>query len=150
MSDFLSDAVAWAVVGRDGGIHRVRTNKDSAERCANEWRKTQLLQGYKEWECSVEPLVFPQQDSRRCIAARNALNAALHGDGALIDDLETAVANACVKLKQNEKFAELRAAAEYVLDAFESLGRIKTAESLLAIRGRCEMAMLKLRETLNA
>jgi hypothetical protein len=56
----------------------------------------------------------------------------------------------CVKLKQNEKFAELRAAAEYVLDAFESLGRTKTAESLLAIRGRCEMAMLKLRETLNA
>jgi hypothetical protein len=55
-----------------------------------------------------------------------------------------------VKLKQNEKFAELRAAAEYVLDAFESLGRTKTAESLLAIRGRCEMAMLKLRETLNA
>ncbi|HET6788176.1 MAG TPA: hypothetical protein VFH49_09455, partial [Aquabacterium sp.] len=37
-------------------------------------------------------------DTQRCINARNALNAALHGEGALIDDLEHAVANACAKL----------------------------------------------------
>lgn len=37
-------------------------------------------------------------DTARCIKARNDLNAALHGEGALIDDLEHAVANACAKL----------------------------------------------------
>lgn len=37
-------------------------------------------------------------DTARCIKARNDLNAALHGEGALIDDLEHAVANVCAKL----------------------------------------------------
>ena len=37
-------------------------------------------------------------DTARCIKARNDLNAALHGEGALIDDLEHAVANACAKM----------------------------------------------------
>ena len=39
-------------------------------------------------------------DTQRCIKARNDLNAALHGGGALIDDLEHAVANACAKLRR--------------------------------------------------
>ena len=48
-------------------------------------------------------------DTARCIKARNDLNAALHGDGALIDDLEHAVANACAKLKRRRSFAGDRA-----------------------------------------
>ena len=39
-------------------------------------------------------------DTLRCIKARNDLNAALHGEGASIDDLEHAVANACAKLRR--------------------------------------------------
>jgi hypothetical protein len=39
-------------------------------------------------------------DAQRCIDARNRLNAALHGDGAVIDDLESAVAEACSRLEQ--------------------------------------------------
>ena len=39
-------------------------------------------------------------DTQRCLKARNDLNAALHGEGALIDDLENAVANACAKLRR--------------------------------------------------
>lgn len=39
-------------------------------------------------------------DTLRCIKARNDLNAALHGEGALIDDLEHAIANACAKLRR--------------------------------------------------
>lgn len=39
-------------------------------------------------------------DTQRCIKARNDLNAVLHGEGALIDDLENAVAIACAKLRR--------------------------------------------------
>lgn len=37
-------------------------------------------------------------DTQRCIDARNKLNAALYGEGAVIDDLERAVDRACDKL----------------------------------------------------
>lgn len=47
-------------------------------------------------------------DTARCIKARNDLNAALHGEGALIDDLEHAVANVCAKLLRPAAQAEER------------------------------------------
>lgn len=50
-----------------------------------------------------EPPAVPvgdHPDTLRCIKARNDLNAALHGEGAIIDDLEHAVANACAKLRR--------------------------------------------------
>ena len=40
-------------------------------------------------------------DTLRCIKARNDLNAALHGEGAIIDDLEHVIANACAKLRRH-------------------------------------------------
>ena len=40
-------------------------------------------------------------DSRRSVDARNKLNAAIHGDGAVIDDLETAVHQACLIIKRH-------------------------------------------------
>ena len=48
-------------------------------------------------------------DTARCIKARNDLNAALHGEGALIDDLEHAVANACAKLLRPQAVPMTRA-----------------------------------------
>ena len=38
-----------------------------------------------------QPTPTPAQDAQRCIDARNKLNAALHGEGAVIDSLEDAV-----------------------------------------------------------
>lgn len=52
-----------------------------------------------------------QADTQRCIDARNRLNAALHGEGAVVDDLETAVHLACLRL------ADKAAAQQGVPDA---------------------------------
>lgn len=56
-------------------------------------------------------------DSQRCIDARNALNAAIHGDGAVIDDLESAVAYACSRIKHEAAQAETLAAVTRERDA---------------------------------
>ena len=88
--------------------------------------------------------------AQRCIGARNALNAALHGDGALIDDLETAVANACVRVNRERLNTDLRIAATNVVTAFEQLGKAQHAPELLMARSRCETVMAKLSEALKA
>lgn len=49
----------------------------------------------------------------RCIAARNKLNAVLHGEGAVIDDLESAVANAVAEIERlRGAMTDWRAAVE--------------------------------------
>lgn len=88
--------------------------------------------------------------TQRCVGARNALNAALHGDGALIDDFETAVANACVRVNGERLNIDLRIAAINVVAAFEQLGKAQHAPDLLMARSRCEVAMVKLSEALKA
>lgn len=52
------EVVAWAVVGRDGGVHSTKTSRESAERCAENWRAKQAEKGYAEWVCSIKPLAF--------------------------------------------------------------------------------------------
>lgn len=79
------------------------------------------------FEAAVAALAAPAQHEarQRCIDARNALNAALHGDGAVIDTLEQAVASACAVIKRH---AALAAPAqpdtwrEAVLDALTATG----------------------------
>ena len=44
-----------------------------------------------------------EKDSRRCIDARNRLNSAIHGEGAVIDDLETIVHIACLRVKEKRE-----------------------------------------------
>ena len=76
--------------------------------------------GYIETDKSRQPAFSARQmrealrpqadhpDTARCIKARNDLNAALHGEGALIDDLEHAVANVCAKLLRPQAEIDVR------------------------------------------
>lgn len=49
-------------------------------------------------------------DSLRCIEIRNKLNAAIHGNGAVIDDLETATMLACQIIKQYRELTKAQQA----------------------------------------
>ena len=50
--------VAWAVISRDGSVHSTKTNRESAERCADRWRAKQAENGRDGWVCGVKPLTF--------------------------------------------------------------------------------------------
>jgi hypothetical protein len=89
-------------------------------------------------------------DTRSCIDARNRLNAALHGDGALIDDLETAVHLACLRIKRaralkdqhDRDSAELRRLCQARDD--ETKARKAAQEQLYAERERHTAEVKKL------
>jgi hypothetical protein len=54
---------------------------------------------------ATPPLTLDKAEAshpQRCIDARNRLNTAIHGEGAVIDDLETAVHQACLVIKRNK------------------------------------------------
>jgi len=70
---------------------------DKCPRGQEDWL-VELLDDYAKKAVEVN-LAETSKDSRRCIEARNKLNSALHGEGAVIDDLEHAVANACQRIK---------------------------------------------------
>ena len=71
------------------------------------WRKA-YLQAFARAILALRPQA-DHPDTARCIKARNDLNAALHGEGALIDDLEHAVANVCAKLLRPQAVPMTRA-----------------------------------------
>lgn len=73
---------------------------------------------------ALAALAAPAQHEarQRCIDARNALNAALHGDGAVIDTLEQVVASACAVIKRHAALAQPNTWREAVLDALTATG----------------------------
>jgi len=73
---------------------------------------------------ALAALAAPAQHEarQRCIDARNALNAALHGDGAVIDTLEQVVASACAVIKRHAAPAQPNTWREAVLDALTATG----------------------------
>jgi hypothetical protein len=73
-------------------------------------------------------------DSRRSVDARNKLNAAIHGDGAVIDDLETAVHQACLIIKRHRASQQ---AAQAVPEGWQLVPIEPTAEMISAALRDC-------------
>ena len=74
--------------------HELRELVNALTSTAREFAQTQQLR--ERIAGIVRPAIeHMATDTRRCIDARNRLNAAFHGEGAVIDDLERIVMLAC-------------------------------------------------------
>lgn len=73
------------------------------------------------WRARASQPATPAQDTQRCIDARNKLNAALHGEGAVIDSLEDAVDAVVRRLSTPAQGATIQALIEAVNDILPDL-----------------------------